>query len=182
MEYGFEEILLKTDRLELRPFDFGDVGDYFGYASDADMNQFLVSPEPFTRRRAEEDVAESMLNLEKKTPNFAVVLDSSVIGDLWLDISRGSQVGEIGFSIARAHWGKGLATEASAAVLEWGFKTESLAKISASSDPRNKRAMRVMEKLGMTQEGVRRSHGIRRGERVDSAVFGILRGEWDQRV
>ena len=181
MEYGFEEVLLSTDRLELRPFDFGDVDDYFGYAKDAEMSQYVVKPEPFTRRRAEEDVAGSILNLEKKTPNFAVVLDGRVIGDVWLDINQENEVGEIGFSIARAHWGNGLATEASAGVIEWGFKTERLAKISARSDPLDKRAMRVVEKLRMSQEGVLRSHGIRRGNRVDYAVFGILRGEWDQR-
>ena len=40
--------------------------------------------------------------------------------------------------------------------------------------------MRVLEKLGMTQEGVRRSHGIRPGNRFDQAVFGVLREEWDE--
>ena len=40
--------------------------------------------------------------------------------------------------------------------------------------------MRVLEKLGMTEEVVRRSHGIRRGKRIDYAEFGILREEWDQ--
>ncbi len=181
VEYGFEPVLLSTDRLELRPFDFGGVDDYYGYAKDADMSQYVYKPEPFTRRRAEEDVAGSILNLAKTTPNFAVVLDGSVIGDLWLRFNRENEVGELGFSIAKSHWGKGLASEASAAVIEWGFETEPLAKITARSDPRNKRALRVMEKLGMTQEGVLRSHGIRRGNRVDYAVFGILREEWDQR-
>ena len=126
-------------------------------------------------------MAGSILNLEKRTPNFAVVLDGTVIGDVWLDINRENEAGEIGFSIARAHWGNGLATEASAAVMDWGFKTERLAKMAARSDPLHKRALRVLEKLGMTQEGVLRSQGIRRGNRVDDAVYGILRGEWDQR-
>ena len=179
--YGFEGVLLTTERLELRPFEFGDVDDYFGYANDTEISRYMAAPQPFTRRRAEEDVAGSILNLEKRTPNFAVVLDGSVVGDLWLDINRGSEVGAIGFSIARAHWGNGLATEAAASAMEWGFKTEHLAKIAGRSDPRNRRALRVLEKLGMTQEGMLRSHGVRRGERVDSALFGILREEWDRR-
>ena len=160
MEYGFEEVLLSTQRLDLRPFGFGDVDDYFGYANDVEMSRYVVAPEPFTRRRAEEDVAGSILHLEKRTPNFAVVLNGSVFGDLWLNISQEREVGEIGFSIARANWGSGLATEAAAAVMEWGFETERLAKISARSDPRNKRALRVLEKLAMTQEGVLRSEGL----------------------
>lgn len=57
MDYGFEDALLNTDRLELRPFGFGDVDDYLAHASDKETSEYLVVPEPFTRRRAEEDVA-----------------------------------------------------------------------------------------------------------------------------
>jgi [ribosomal protein S5]-alanine N-acetyltransferase len=178
VNYGFENVLLTTDRLELRPFGLGDVDDYFEYTSDAEMSLYTVAPSPFTRRRAEEDVAGSILNLGKTTPNFAVVQDARVIGDVWLDMNRESRVGEIGFSIARKHWGDGLAGEAAAAVIEWGFTTERLAKISSGSDPRNKRALRVLEKLSMTREGVRRSHGMRNGDRVDHAVYGLLQHEW----
>ena len=110
-------------------------------------------------------MAGSVLNLGQNTPNFAVVQDSRVIGDVWLDINRESQVGEIGFSIARKHWGDGLAAEAAAAVIEWGFTNERLAKISARSDPRDRRALRVLEKLAMTQEGVLRSQGMRGAEK-----------------
>ena len=35
-----------------------------------------------------------------------------------------------------------------------------------------------MEKLGMTREGVLRSHEIRRGERIDDVYYGVLRDEW----
>ena len=178
MEYGLEDVLLTTGRLELRPFCIEDVDDYFEYASDAEMSLYTLAPSPFTRRRAEEDVAGSILNVGKNTPSFAVVQDSRMIGDVWLDINRESRVGEIGFDIARRHWGEGLAAEAAAAVIEWGFANERLAKITASSDPRHKRALRVLEKLGMTKEGVRRSHGIRNGRRVDYAIYGLLQHEW----
>ena len=180
MEHGFEEVPLNTDRLELRPFGFTDVDDYFGYASDPGMSEYVITPEPFTRRRAEEDVAGSIVNIGRRTPAFVVVLDARVIGDVWLDLNRETMVGELGFTIVKDHWGKGFAAEASSAVIDWGFKAERLAKISARSDPRNKRALRVLEKLGMTREGVLRSQGIRRGNRVDSAVYGILREEWDK--
>jgi RimJ/RimL family protein N-acetyltransferase len=144
------------------------------------MSLYTVVPSPFTRRRAEEDVAGSVLNLGKNTPNFAIVRDTRMIGDVWLDINRESRVGEIGFSIARTHWGDGMAAEATSAVIEWGFTTERLVKISSGSDPQNRRALRVLEKLGMTKEGVRRSHGVRNGDRVDYALYGLLPDEWKQ--
>ena len=39
--------------------------------------------------------------------------------------------------------------------------------------------MRVLEKLGMTREGLLRKHLIRRGERVDRVYYGLLREEWE---
>ena len=179
MEYGFDGVELRTERLVLRPFSFEDVDQYFEYVRDPEVSRYLVTPIPYTRRRAEEDVAGSILNLEARTPNFAVVLGDGLIGDLWLDINRENGVGELGFAIARGHWGKGLATEASTALIDWGFSTQSLAKIGARSDPRNRAALRVMEKLNMTREGVLRSHIPRNGQRVDLAVYGVLRDEWE---
>ena len=44
--------------------------------------------------------------------------------------------------------------EAAGAVIDWGFGERALAKISARADLRNRRSWRVMEKLGMTREGV----------------------------
>ncbi len=75
------------------------------------MSLYTVAPSPFTRRKAEENLAGSILNLGQSTPNFAVVQDTRVIGDVWIDINRGNRVGEIGFSIARKHWRDGLASE-----------------------------------------------------------------------
>ena len=179
MEYGFDGVELKTERLMLRPFGFRDVDDYFAYASDLKMSRHTTTPEPFTWRRAEEEVAGSIVSIGRRTANFVVVLDGTVIGDVWLDLDREAGVGTLGFAIAKEHWGKGFATEPSSAVVDCGLKSEGLAKIASRTDPRNKAARRVMGKLGMTEEGILRSHKVRRGERVDEAVYGLLAEEWN---
>jgi len=69
--------------------------------------------------------------------------------------------------------------EAAKAVIQWGFGERGLAKIWAKADPRNRRSWRVMEKLGMTREGLLRGHLKVRGERVDDVYYGILREEWE---
>jgi ribosomal-protein-alanine N-acetyltransferase len=68
-----------------------------------------------------------------------------------------SQV-EIYFGLARAHWGKGYASQASAALMEYGFETIGLSRIVAVVDPENLASIRVLEKLGMTF--VRRIEGL----------------------
>ena len=80
------------------------------------------------------------------------------------------ETAELGF------WGQGLVPEAARAVVEWGFKERALAKVFARADARNTNSQRVMEKLGMTREGLLRSHVKGRGERID-VYYGVLRDE-----
>ena len=72
--------------------------------------------------------------------------------------------------------------EAAQAVIDWGFPHYGVAKIYAVADLRNTQSHRVMEKVGMTREGVLRSHSkARTGERASDVYCGILREEWERR-
>jgi RimJ/RimL family protein N-acetyltransferase len=59
---------------------------------------------------------------------------------------------EIGWRLAAAFWGQGLATEAARAAVYYGFHTVGLAQIVSFAVPANLRSRRVMEKLGMQHE------------------------------
>ena len=67
--------------------------------------------------------------------------------------------------------------EAARAVVDWGFRKRGLAKVYAYADERNAPSLRVMEKLGMTREGMLRSHRTFRDERIDDVYYGLLREE-----
>jgi RimJ/RimL family protein N-acetyltransferase len=84
----------------------------------------------------------------------------------------------MGYGVGRAHWGKGYATEAAAAVANWLFANTDIERLAATADTRNAGSWRVMEKLGMTREGVLRGDRVIRGERADTVVYAILRHEW----
>jgi ribosomal-protein-alanine N-acetyltransferase len=84
----------------------------------------------------------------------------------------------LGFAIGRAHWGKGVGSEAVRAAVAWGFEAFALAKIWATADARNARSQRLMEKLGMQLEGQLRSHERARDGRTDKLYYGLLREEW----
>jgi len=66
---------------------------------------------------------------------------------------------EIGFLISRFYWGRGIATTASEAVMNWLFSDPHLLKITATCDIENTRSIRVLEKLGFTLEDTL-SHAI----------------------
>ena len=80
----------------------------------------------------------------------------------------------IGYAIGRAWWGQGIATEAARAAMAWAIDNFSLMRLSASTDARNGRSRRVLEKLGMQQEALRiGDHVGRAGVIVDEVVYGL---------
>ena len=169
---------LRTERLLLRPFSLSDIDDVLAYASDDEWAAF--HPRPYGRGAVEYMVARAMLASRDKGAEFAVVLDGRVVGLVSLDADPEDKTAELGYEIARDVWGRGIAAEAATAVCDWGFREYGLARIDAWADPRNKRSVRVMEKLGMTYEGRHRSSDIGRGERLDEVVYAVLRDEWSE--
>jgi [ribosomal protein S5]-alanine N-acetyltransferase len=146
-------IELRTQRLLLRPFRAGDVDDALAYRDDPEFAKFLPHiPQPFTRQHAEEFVQTNMTEPWQTLPTFAVVLDDHVIGTVNLEIDEASRSAMFGYAIARAHWGRGLASEAAAAVVGWAFGELGLLEIWASTDVNNVRSRRVLEKLGLNLE------------------------------
>ena len=65
---------------------------------------------------------------------------------------------EIGYGMARAHWDKGYMTEALCAVIDWAFTQPDVYRVQALCDVDNIGSARVMEKAGMTREGLLRRY------------------------
>ena len=176
--------VLKTERLVLRPFRLTDVDDVVAYANDEEWQRFLLPlPYPYECVHAEQYIANAVLTDWDVRPIFAIVLDGNVIGGINLGIDKQSQTADLGYSIARERWGNGFATEAARAVVAWGFEACDLEKISSQANIDNERSWRVMERLGMTREGVLRGElpdGQDRGQRQDMACYGVLREQWTQ--
>ncbi len=171
---------LRTERLLLRPFRFDDLDDVVAYATDEEWSHYLFGiPQPYTRRSGEEFVAKAVLTEWEREPMLAIVLNGKVIGGVTLRVEREHRLAELGYSIGLEHWGKGLAVEAARALIGWAFPAYDLQKIYARADAHNRRSWRVMEKLGMTREGLLRSHRLVRGERDDEVIYGLLRPEWE---
>ena len=75
-----------------------------------------------------------------------------MIGFCGLQPLDGTPETEIGWWLARACWGQGLATEAARAALQHGFERAGLARIVAVALAANRASIHVMEKLGMKYE------------------------------
>ena len=166
---------LRTERLLLRPFRLSDTDDVLRYASDPEWASFY--PRPYDRGVTEHMVARSVVISWDKEAVFAIVADALVVGLVSLEVDQESRTAELGYDLSRDVWGQGFATEAASAVVDWGFREYGLARIFAEADARNVRSLRVMERLGMTREGLHRRDQIERGER-EIARYATLRSEW----
>lgn len=175
-------VALRTARLLLRPFELTDVGNVLAYASDPEVARFRPLPDPYTRDEALEFVNRQISTDWSTNPEFAIALGQRVIGGISLHINPEHETGELGYLLGKRWWGLGIATEAARAVVEWGFREFSLHKVYARAHVDNRRSWRVMERLGMTREGVLRGHWKMREEHVDLVYYAVFRDEWPPRT
>ena len=104
----------------------------------------------------------------------------NIIGAVGMVIDKHNDSAEIGYWIEYEHWGKGFATEALQGVIDFGYalKEIQLNKIWAEHSTSNIASGRVMEKVGMKHEGIRRQNLKSGGKYWDMAIKSILREEW----
>jgi RimJ/RimL family protein N-acetyltransferase len=148
---------LETERLILRAWRDADREPF----ASINANPVVMEFYPACLSRAESDqVADGIENhfRERGFGLFAVQLrhDGTFIGFIGLSVPRFvadfTPCVEIGWRLAAAYWGQGLATEGARAALRYGFETLTLHEIVAFTVPGNARSRRVMEKLGMTHD------------------------------
>ena len=146
-------LTIKTERLLLRPLDAGDVETVHEYAGDAENTRYMMylpnGNIEDTRTFLERVTAE----WEKDCPGFyefAVVLEGRQIGAV--SVALGEDEAELGWILNRKYWNRGYITEAAMAVKDFAVNTLGQKRLCACCDARNLRSVRVMEKLGFTQE------------------------------
>ena len=90
---------------------------------------------------------------------------------------RNNRRADLGFILARAFWGRGLATEAVRRVLTFAFGEMGLHRVEADVDPENEASLALLERLGFRREGVFRERWFTFGSWKDSVMLGLLAGE-----
>ena len=177
------ELALRTARLHLRPWSFRDVSDVVAFADDAEWGRHLPVPHPYCVVDAERFVATQMLLDKAHHLSWAIEFEGRAVGAINLRFHFEQKIGEMGFSIARPLWGRGMTTEAARAVIDHAFRNcADLTRIRASAALLNVASQRVLEKAGLKREGLLRGNRFVRGQPVDDVWFGVLRSEWSGNV
>jgi RimJ/RimL family protein N-acetyltransferase len=146
-------LTLQTPRLLLRPFHESDLDAYAEMLADPEVVRFVGSGETVDRTNAWRSLAFHLGHWQLRGfGKFAVERKDSgeLIGRVGLFYPFNWPEIEIGWMIARPHWGAGLAVEAAQAAARWAFDTLELPYLASFIQPENTRSIRVAEKLGET--------------------------------
>jgi len=174
--------VLQTERLILRLFQPEDVDAVQRLASAYEVALNTLSiPHPYHDTAAAEWIAQCEKAFEEgKALNFAIVVRETgeLAGSVGLVLKPDHDKAEIGYWIGVPYWNRGYATEASRALIEYGFAECKLNRIDAGHFDRNPSSGRVMQKIGMTFEGTHRQSIKKWNEYLDVAYYAILRSEW----
>ncbi len=151
---------IETKRLVLRKPHLGDAPVLFAaYMRDPEVTRYTTWRPHQQAEQAEDFIRTGMAAWENET-RFPFVLTlkekDEPFGMIDFHI-RGCTVG-LGYVVARSQQGKGYATEATRAVIDWAFQQPAIYRVNASTDVENTASQRVLEKTGMTREGLLRKY------------------------
>ena len=173
---------LHTSRLRLRPFTSADAEALFALHSNAHVLEYWDSPPWSEPDRAQRFLVTTWQMAEEGSGARLAIdrgSDSSFLG--WCGLTRWNpdfRSASLGYILGEAAWGRGYATEAARALLQWAFDTLDLNRVQAEADTRNAASAHVLEKLGFEREGTLREDCVVNGVVSDSWVYGLLRRQW----
>ncbi len=175
---------VETSRLSLRPFVEGDFAAMHAMRSDRDVTRYLygatLSPEE-TRDLLEQKIAATSWQREGDWLSAAAVERASgiTVGDLAMRwVSERDRTAEIGFVFDPRQQGRGFATEAARALVDWTFTSAGFHRVIGRTEARNTASARVLEKLGMRLEARFVENEWVKGEWQSEHVYAVLDREW----
>lgn len=174
--------IIKTERLVLSKLSATDIPTIVQYAANENIAKYTLNlPHPYFEKDAvfwvnlanEGYENGSRLNLamrNKKTLDF--------MGGIGLTINKKNNRAEVAYWIGEPFWSKGFTTEATKAIMKYGFDELGLNKITSTHMSENIASGKVMIKSGMVKEGELIQDRLKNGVYHDVMLYGITKEEY----
>ncbi len=167
--------MLETERLIIRKFTPDDLGELIEMRSVPEVNIYLGG----TKYQNPEAIAKRLQFYLDSYEKYGFAMCAMIwketgefFGWSGLQPLEDSGYTEVGYGMKREFWRKGIGFEAAEAWLKYGFETAGLERIVAVAAPENTGSWRIMEKCGMTFEGLKFHYGM------DLVFYAISKNEW----
>jgi RimJ/RimL family protein N-acetyltransferase len=150
------DLYIETDRLILRPFTLADIEPSYIMNLDSEVSKYTGDGGIVSKEEIERRITEDVLGDYEKHGygRLAVQLKNgdSFIGFAGLKYLPDLDEIDLGYRLTKENWGKGLATEACKAIINFGFHTLKINRMVALVLPGNKASIHVLKKVGFTFE------------------------------
>ena len=164
----------------LRPLRDGDLDDFLAYRNDPDVARFQywegVTPDEaiaFIRRNTGSSFGKPG---QWRQIGIASAEDDRLIGDIGLFLRDDGSSAELGFSLASAYQGRGLAREALTGLIDVLFGQPGLGRLEAVTDTRNASAMALLSRLGFRVD--RTADAVFKGSPCREHTYSLARAAW----
>ncbi len=176
---------LRTTRLILRPARMGDARDLYEYCRDPEVARHVLWEAHASVHQTRVYLRSLLRQYRAGVPStFVVELieEHKVIGTIGLMwVQQDNRSAEVGYSLNRQYWNRGLMSEALGEMLRFCFDTLKLNRVEAQHETDNPASGAVMRHAGMKREGVLRQRIYNKGRFVDVELYAILRADYEQR-
>lgn len=176
---------LATPRLLLRAPRMEDARDMYAYSRDPQVARYVLWDAHTGLFETRSHLKYLIRRNQRGGPGTFAVEERATgrmigtVGYTWMDSENRSA--EMGYSYARAVWGKGYATEALRELLHFSFTVLGLNRVEGQHDLRNPASGAVMARAGMTSEGTLHQRIFIKGEFADTCLYAITRDQWTMR-
>lgn len=168
-----------TDRLVIRAARMSDSQDIYEYSRDPEVARHVMWDAHRSIHQTRAYVRFLIKQYRNCSPStFVIALKDTgkvigTIGFMW--VQPDNRAAEVGYSLSREYWNRGIMSEALRAVLIFGFKKLNLNRIEAQHECDNPASGRVMQKVGMRYEGTLRERIYNKGRYVDVSLYSALK-------
>lgn len=175
---------LKTKRLELTEISWKDLIDIHKFHSEPKVDEFntLGIPDNLdqTKTIVKPDIEDQTKSIRSRYCwKIKLAENIEFIGLAGMFLSNDKyKMAEFYYKFYPKYWGNGFATETAKAIIKFGFEKHKLHRIEAGVATENIASVRVLEKSGMTCEGVRRKILPIRGQWKDNFHFAMVEDEF----
>lgn len=178
------QMYLETDRLILQQLSWDDLDKIFEFHSQEEVarhNTIGIPSDKEVTRNIIRGAIEDQSNEPRSVYGWSIKLKSNneFIGETGMSSSNNRfRRGEIHYHISPEFWAKGYATEVAQRLIKFGFENLNLHRIEAGVATNNQGSIRVLEKAGMSREGLRRKILPIRGDWYDNYMYAILEDDY----
>ena len=179
------DTLIETDRLIIRNISLHELDSFLKYRNEPEVARYqswepnldisygikFISPLEQTKIGEPGKWNQIIWRLKETNQH---------IGDCALFVTDEGNQAEIGFTLSQEHQGHGYATEAVSAIMNFVFTEFNIHRIQATCDCKNQGSIKLLERLGMRQEGHFIENIFFKGAWGDEYSYAILKAEWKQ--